>query len=137
MERERVFSGAPWEKRAGYCRAVRVGPSIFVSGTAPVAGDGSTFAPGDPYRQAKRCFEIVERALAELGASPADVVRTRMYVTDIGRFEDFSRAHLEAFGENPPATTMVEIKALISPDMLIEVEADAVLSSPPHERSAP
>ena len=88
MERSRVYSGAPWEKRTGYCRAIRVGSQIFVSGTAPVADDGSTFAPGDAYRQTRRCLDIVERALAELGATLRDVVRTRMYVTDIGRFED-------------------------------------------------
>ena len=127
MQRDRVFTGAPWEKRTGYCRAIKVGSQIFVSGTAPVADDGTTFAPGDGYRQARRCFEIVERALRELGASFADVVRTRMYVTDIARFEEFARAHGEIFGADPPATAMVEIKALVSPDMLIEVEADAVL----------
>ena len=127
MERKRVFTGAPWEKRTGYCRAIRVGSSIFVSGTAPVADDGTTFAPGDGYRQTKRCFNIVERALRDLGATLADVVRTRMYVTDISRFEEYARAHGELFGAHPPATAMVEIKALVSPDMLIEVEVDAVL----------
>lgn len=127
MERKRVYTGAPWEKRTGYCRAIRVGSSIFVSGTAPVGDDGKTFAPGDGYRQAKRCVEIIERALRELGGSLGDVVRTRMYVTDISRFEEYARAHGESFGGNPPATTMVEIKALVSPDMLIEIEADAVV----------
>jgi isochorismate pyruvate lyase len=129
MERKRVFTGAPWEKRTGYCRAIRVGSSIFVSGTAPVADDGSTFAPGDGYRQTRRCIEIVERALRELGASLEDVVRTRMYVTDIGRFEDYARAHGEIFGAQPPATSMLEVRALVSPDMLIEVEADAVVDA--------
>jgi isochorismate pyruvate lyase len=127
MERKRVFTGAPWEKRTGYCRAIRVGSSIFVSGTAPVGDDGKTFAPGDAYRQTRRSLEIVERALRELGASLADVVRTRMYVTDIGRFEEYARAHGETFGAHPPATTMVEVRAWVSEDMLIEVEADAVL----------
>lgn len=127
MERTRAFSGAPWEKRTGYCRAIRVGKQIFVSGTAPVADDGTTFAPGDGYRQTRRCFEIIERALGELGATFKDVVRTRMYVTDIGRFEEYARAHGEIFGAHPPATAMVEIKALVSADMLIEVEADAVV----------
>jgi isochorismate pyruvate lyase len=127
VERKRVYTGAPWEKRTGYCRAIRVGSSIFVSGTAPVGDDGKTFAPGDGYRQAKRCVEIIERALRELGGSLGDVVRTRMYVTDISRFEEYARAHGESFGGNPPATTMVEIKALVSPDMLIEIEADAVV----------
>jgi enamine deaminase RidA (YjgF/YER057c/UK114 family) len=127
VERSRVYSGAPWEKPAGYCRAIKVGAQIHVSGTAPVAADGGTFAPGDGYRQARRCLEIVEKALQGLGASLADVVRTRMFVTDIGRFEEFARAHGEFFGAHPPATTMVEIKALVAPDMLIEIEADAVV----------
>jgi isochorismate pyruvate lyase len=127
VRRDRVFSGAPWEKRTGYCRAIKVGSQIFVSGTAPVADDGTTFAPGDGYHQARRCLEIIERALRELGASLADVVRTRMYVTDIARFEEFAKAHGEIFEAHPPATAMVEIKALVSPDMLIEIEADAVL----------
>ncbi len=127
MERKRVFTGAPWEKRTGYCRAIRVGSSIFVSGTAPVGDDGKTFAPGDGYRQARRCIEIVERALRELGAGLENVVRTRMYVTDIGRFEEYACAHGESFGAHPPATAMVEVKALVSPDMLIEIEADAIV----------
>ena len=129
MERRRVFSGAPWEKRTGYCRAIRVGGQISVSGTAPVAEDGSTFAPGDGYLQAKRCLEIVARALGELGASLSDVVRTRMFVTDIGRFDEFARAHGETFGTHPPATSMVEVKALVAPDMLIEIEADAIVET--------
>jgi isochorismate pyruvate lyase len=127
VDRKRVFTGAPWEKRTGYCRAIRVGSSIFVSGTAPVADDGSTFAPGDGYGQTRRCLEIIERALRELGSSLEDVVRTRMYVTDIGRFEEYARAHGEIFGAHPPATSMVEVKGLVSPDMLIEIEADAVV----------
>jgi isochorismate pyruvate lyase len=123
----RAFSGAPWERRFGYCRAVRSGAHIFVSGTAPVAPDGSTFAPGDAYAQMKRCFEIALAALRELGAGPEHVVRTRMYVTDIARSEEFGRAHGEAFAAAPPATAMVEVKALIAPDMLCEVELDALV----------
>src|SRR5688500_3155849 len=96
----RVFSGAPWEKHVGYCRAVRVQNLIFVSGTAPMAEDGSVACPGDPYGQARRCLEIVRKAV---GA--ATVVRTRMFVTDIGHWEAFGKAHAEAFGANPPATT--------------------------------
>jgi enamine deaminase RidA (YjgF/YER057c/UK114 family) len=122
----RVFTGAPWEKKVGYCRALRTGSFIFVSGTAPVAPDGSTFAPGDAYAQAKRCFEIATAALRDLGAGPEHVVRTRMYVTDIARWNDYGRAHAEAFGAFPPATSMVEVKRLIDPAMLIEVELDAV-----------
>ena len=126
MEVKRVFSGAPWEARVGYCRAVKAGPFVSVSGTAPVAEDGGTFAPGDAYAQAKRCFEIVRRALQELGADLSCVVRTRMFVTDISRWEEFGKAHQEFFGAHPPATSMVQVAGLISPEMLIEVEADAV-----------
>ncbi len=122
----RVFSGAPWEAQVGYCRAVRAGGHVYVSGTAPVADDGSVFAPGDAYAQAKRCFDIVIRALVALGAGPEHVVRTRMYVTDARLWREFGRAHAEAFGAHPPATAMVEVKGLIDPAMLIEVEVDAV-----------
>jgi isochorismate pyruvate lyase len=122
----RVFSGAPWESRVAYCRAVRAGDTIHVSGTAPVADDGGVHAPGDAYAQARRCLELVERALAELGADLSWVVRTRMYVTDVARWEEYGRAHRERFAEHPPATSMVEVRALIHPDMLIEIEAEAV-----------
>jgi enamine deaminase RidA (YjgF/YER057c/UK114 family) len=127
MTFQRTFSGAPWESQVGYCRAVRAGDHVYVTGTAPVAAGGGVHAPGDAYAQAKRCFEIIERALDELGAELADVVRTRMFVTDISRWAEYGRAHLETFGEHPPATTMVEVRALIDPAMLIEVEADAVV----------
>jgi isochorismate pyruvate lyase len=127
MKFERVFSGAPWESRVGYCRALRAGQHIYVTGTAPVAESGSVFAPGDAYRQAKRCFEIIEQALRELGADLDCVVRTRMFVTDITRWEEFGRAHHEAFAAHPPATSMIGVAALIDPEMLIEVEADAVV----------
>lgn len=124
---KRAFSGAPWERRFGYCRAVRRGGHVFVSGTAPVAPDGTTFAPGDAYAQMKRCLEIVAVALRELGAGPEHVVRTRTYVTDISRAEEFGRAHAEAFGAAPPATAMVQVSALIAPDMLCEVEVNALV----------
>ena len=126
MDFQRTFSGAPWEARVGYCRALRAGNQIFVTGTAPVAEDGTVFAPGDGYAQAKRCFEIIAQALASLGADLSCIVRTRMFVTDISRWEEYGRAHSEFFTAHPPATTMVEIKSLIEPEMLIEVEADAV-----------
>ncbi len=122
----RTFSGVPWEKRVGYCRALRTGDRIVVTGTAPVAEDGSVFAPGDAYAQARRCLEIIEQALADLGADLSHVVRTRMFVTDIDRWDEFGRAHAEAFRDHPPATTMVEIQRLIDPAMLIEIEAEAV-----------
>jgi enamine deaminase RidA (YjgF/YER057c/UK114 family) len=125
----RTYSKAPWEQQIGYCRAIRAGNHIFVTGTAPVADDGGVFALGDAYAQARRCLEIIRRALHELGADLSHVVRTRMFVTDITRWADFGRAHREAFADHPPATTMVQVAALIGPEMLIEIEADAV--SPP------
>lgn len=125
MERREVTSGAPWEKLYGYRRAVRVGAHVHVSGTAPLDEQGSTFAPGDAYGQARRCFEIALKAAHELGAQPRHVVRTRMFVTDIRFAADFGRAHGEVFGAHPPAATMVEVRKLIQPDMLIEIELEA------------
>lgn len=124
----RVFSDAPWEAQVGYCRALRAGDRVFVTGTAPVA-DGKVFAPGDAYAQATCCFDRIRRALADLDVGMDRVVRTRMFVTDIERWAEFGRAHREAFGDHPPTTTMVEVGRLIDPDMLIEVEADAVAST--------
>lgn len=126
MQVHRVFSGASWESKVGYCRAVKVGNIIYVSGTAPVDEMGAVFAPENAYAQAKRCFEIIQKALQELDTDCSCVVRTRMYVTDISRWTEFGEAHKEFFGENPPASTMVEVKSLVEPAMLIEVEADAV-----------
>lgn len=123
---ERIFSGAPWEARVGYCRALRAGPHIHVTGTAPVGEDGEVHAPGDAYRQTRRCLSIIAGALAELGLRMDRVVRTRMFVTDIDRWEEYGRAHREVFGEHPCATTMVQVSRLIDPAMLIEIEADAV-----------
>ena len=122
----RVFSHAKWEEQVGYCRAVRAGDLVYVTGTAPVADDGTVFAPGDAYAQARRCLELIARALSEVDALMAHVVRTRMFVTDITRWEEFGRAHREFFSASPPATTMVEVASLIDPAMLIEIEADAV-----------
>jgi enamine deaminase RidA (YjgF/YER057c/UK114 family) len=129
MTIRRVFSGAPWEKRVGYCRAVRNGKQIAVSGTTSVDGSGGVWAKGDAYSQAKRCFEIIEKALAELGAELKDVIRTRTFVTDISRWEEFGRAHAEVFSEFPPAASMYEVKSLIDPDLLVEIEVDACLAS--------
>jgi enamine deaminase RidA (YjgF/YER057c/UK114 family) len=125
--RRHVSSGAPWEETVGYCRAVKMGAHIAVSGTAPVAEDGSVAAVGDAYGQAKRCIEIIENALAELGAGLEHVVRTRMFVTDIKQWEAIGRAHGEAFREIRPASAMVEVSGLIDPDMLVEIEADAIV----------
>src|SRR3984885_7602408 len=97
MTAQRVFSKAPWEARVGYCRAIKKGELIFVTGTAPVDEVGKTFAPGDAYAQAKRCLFLIERALKELGADLSSVVRTRMFVTDISKWQDFGRAHGETF----------------------------------------
>lgn len=128
MKRVTIRSGAPWEARVGYCRAVRVGPHVSVSGTAPVGEDGEVVGVGDAYVQAKRCIEIIEKALADAGAGLGDVVRTRMFVTDISQWEAIGRAHGEAFGEILPATAMVEVSQLIDPDMLVEIEADAIVA---------
>jgi enamine deaminase RidA (YjgF/YER057c/UK114 family) len=123
MTRQLVSSGAEWEPVVGYSRAVRVGNTVSVAGTTAVAPGGGVHA----YAQAERCLEIIEAALAEAGATMADVVRTRMFVTDISRWQEFGRAHGEAFAEVRPATTMVEVRALIDPAFLIEIEADAVV----------
>lgn len=127
---KRVFTGIRWEQEVGYCRAIRAGDHIYVTGTAPVAEDGSVFAAGDAYAQARRCLQIIEKALSELGAAMEDVVRTRMFVTDISRWAEFGRAHREFFANHPPATSMVEVQSLIDPAMLIEIEADAVVHIP-------
>jgi isochorismate pyruvate lyase len=126
MEFQRVYSGAPWEKEVGYCRALRAGDHVYVTGTAPVAPGGGVHAPGDAYAQTRRCLDIIASALSEMGVGMDRVVRTRMFVTDISRWQDYGRAHREVFGEHPPATTMVEVSRLIDPQMLIEIEADAV-----------
>ena len=124
---ERVYSRAVWERKVGYCRAIRAGDMVFVTGTAPVDASGSgVYAPGDAHAQARRCLELIEQAIASFSLTRASITRTRMFVTDIARWEEFGRAHAEFFGEQRPATTMVEVRALIDPAMLIEIEADAV-----------
>jgi enamine deaminase RidA (YjgF/YER057c/UK114 family) len=129
MSRQNISSGGPWEDVVGYSRAVRTGDHVFVAGTTAAQPDGTIFGGDDPYLQARRCFEIIERALAEAGATLADVVRTRMFVTDISRWEEFGRAHGEFFRAVKPAATMVEVRRLLTPEMLIEVEVDAVVGS--------
>lgn len=124
---ERVSSRAIWEDRVGYCRALRAGNLVFVTGTAPVDETGAgVHAVGDARAQARRCLELIERSIAAFGIDRARIVRTRMFVTDITRWEQFGEAHAEFFGAHRPATTMVEVRRLIDPDMLIEIEADAV-----------
>ena len=122
-----VRTGTKWEPLAGYCRAVRVGPHIAVSGCAPVDADGELVGPDDAYLQAKRCIEIISDALGEAGASLEDVVRTRMFVTDISCWEEIGKAHQEAFADILPATSMVEVSRLIGDGMLVEIEADAIV----------
>ncbi len=127
MTRQNISSGGPWEDVMGYSRAVRLGNIIAVAGTTSALPDGTVFGAGDGYAQAKRCFEIIGRALGEAGATFADVIRTRMYVTNISRSDDFGRAHVEVFGAVKPAATMVQVQRLLHPDMLIEIEVDAVV----------
>lgn len=129
MQFQRTYSGAPWENKVGYCRAIRARDHIYVTGTAPVDENGRCFAPGDAYAQAKHCIIIIQAALQDLGAELSSIVRTRMFVTDISRWEEYGRAHGEFFAANPPATTMVEVKSLIDPEMLIEIEAEAICPS--------
>jgi enamine deaminase RidA (YjgF/YER057c/UK114 family) len=124
---QRTFSGAPWEKKVGYCRAIRMGNTIAVTDTTSLNENGEIHAHGDAYAQAKRCLEIIESAIKPLGVDRRNIICTRMFVTDIKRWEEFGRAHGEFFENCPPATTMVEVKALIDSQMLIEIEADAVL----------
>jgi enamine deaminase RidA (YjgF/YER057c/UK114 family) len=129
LQRMNYHSGAPWEKIVGYSRAVRTGPFIAVTGCAAVGPDGQLVGEGDPYAQAQRCIEIIREVLESAGAGLGDVVRTRMFVTNIDQWEDIGRAHKEAFGDIMPATTMVEVSRLIDPSMLVEIEADAVVTT--------
>ena len=127
-ERRAVSSGSPYEAPIGFARAVRISHQIAVSGTAPLGPDGRTVAPGDAYGQTKRCLEIIAAAVEALGGTMAGVLRTRVYLTDARRWEEAGRAHGEAFPEHRPACPFVEVKGLLDPDWLVEIEADAVVA---------
>jgi enamine deaminase RidA (YjgF/YER057c/UK114 family) len=126
-KRTLIRSGAPWEPLVGYARAVRVGPFISVSGSAPVGPDGELVGEGDAYAQATRCIEVIRHAMEQAGAGLEHVVRTRMFVTDIEQWPEIAKAHQEAFSEISPATSMVEVSRLIDPRMFVEIEADAIV----------
>ena len=125
----RISSGAPWEPVAAYSRAVKAGDFVAVSGTTAIDERGLVVGGGQMYVQARQTLLNIRRALERLGLSMRDVVRTRMFVTDISRFAEAARAHREFFADAPPATSMIEIKRLVHPDMLIEIEADAYAGS--------
>lgn len=128
MTRENISSGSPWEPKLGYSRAVKVGNMVFVAGTTGTGADGELVGPGDAGAQTRQAIANIVSALERAGASAEDVVRTRLYVTDISKWEEIGTAHGEVFGEIRPAMAMVEVSSLIDSEMLVEIEADAVIS---------
>jgi len=129
MAHQRLRSGAPWEPVVGYCRAVVAGPIVAISGSAAVDEHGELVGVGDMHAQSVQCLKVLESTLASAGASLGDVIRTRIFVTDIEQWEAVARAHREVFEESPPATSMVEVVRLIDERMLVEIEADAVIGT--------